>query len=70
MHLIFVRPELQAGSKGSEFIQGYTNAALPLPKLDFVAVPGKTGAMENWGLLLFDEARMLTRSVRVSLVVC
>jgi hypothetical protein len=28
-------------------------------QFDFVAVPGRTGAMENWGLLLFDEERVL-----------
>ncbi|KAK9834407.1 hypothetical protein WJX74_001127 [Apatococcus lobatus] len=57
---------LQAGSRGFEFYQSYTKASLPLTKLDFVAVPGKTGAMENWGLLLFDEARMLTRLKKAS----
>ena len=31
----------------------------PLEKFDLVAVPGKGGAMENWGLLLFDEGRFL-----------
>lgn len=29
-----------------------------------VAVPGKGGAMENWGLLLFDETRFLVNEVR------
>ena len=53
----------QAGARGHDFYQQYTNQELPLPKLDFAAVPGKTGAMENWGLLLFDEPRMLAHPV-------
>ncbi len=32
-------------------------------QFDFVAIPGKGGAMENWGLLLFDEARFLVNKV-------
>lgn len=35
----------------------YTRVAQPLVKFDLVAVPGKSGAMENWGLLLFDVER-------------
>jgi hypothetical protein len=35
------------------------NLRQPLTKFDFVAVPGKAGAMENWGLLMFDERRLL-----------
>ncbi len=55
---------LQAGSRGYDLYQQYTDQRLPIPNMDFVAVPGKTGAMENWGLLLFDEARMLADPVR------
>ncbi|EFJ41093.1 hypothetical protein VOLCADRAFT_98977 [Volvox carteri f. nagariensis] len=36
------------------FYLNYTGMALPLSKLDLVAVPGKSYAMENWGLLMFD----------------
>ena len=36
-----------------------TGVEYALPKADLVAVPGKGGAMENWGLLLFDEKRLL-----------
>lgn len=42
-----------------QFYYDWTGVALPqqLGKLDLVAVPGKTFAMENWGLLLFDPER-------------
>lgn len=35
----------------------YTRVSQPLRKFDLVAVPGKGGAMENWGLLMFDAER-------------
>lgn len=31
----------------------------PLPKMDIVAVPSKRGAMENWGLLMFQADALL-----------
>ena len=40
-----------------------------LPKMDLVAVPGKGGAMENWGLLTMDSESFLvnaTTEVRAS----
>ncbi len=46
-----------------------TGIVQPLRKYDLVAVPGKDGAMENWGLLLFDDDRwadwsLMGRSIR------
>lgn len=41
------------------FYSHLTGVDFALPKADLVAVPGKGGAMENWGLLLFDEKRFL-----------
>ena len=41
------------------FYHHLTGVPFSLPKADMVAVPGKGGAMENWGLLLFDERRFL-----------
>lgn len=35
----------------------YTGISQPLSKVDLVAIPGRTGAMESWGLLLFDVDR-------------
>jgi aminopeptidase N len=55
---------LYAGIAAYEY---YTNAfglALPITKADFVAVPGKQGAMENWGLLMFDEDRWALPALR------
>ncbi|KAL6785138.1 hypothetical protein ACKKBG_A02585 [Auxenochlorella protothecoides x Auxenochlorella symbiontica] len=45
--------------KSLAFYTAWTGIEQPLTKVDFVAIPGKQGAMENWGLLLFDEHRFL-----------
>jgi aminopeptidase 2 len=31
----------------------------PLPKLDMAAIPGHTGAMENWGCVIYDQKYLL-----------
>lgn len=49
----------EASVKALEFYESYTNFTLPFAKMDLVAVPGRGGAMENWGLLLMDEPRFL-----------
>lgn len=54
---------LQAAVAGTDFYEDYTGVRLPLPKLDMVAIPGKRGAVEHWGLLQFDEERMLVNKV-------
>ena len=54
---------LQAAVAGTDFYEDYTGIKLPLPKLDMVAIPGKRGAVEHWGLLQFDEERMLVNKV-------
>lgn len=55
---------LQIAVDALDFYTEYTQLSQPLGKFDLVAVPGKTGAMENWGLLLFDEHRFLVNNVR------
>ena len=40
-------------------IEAYVDDALPLEKLDLVAVPHLFGAMENPGLITFDEAMLI-----------
>ena len=41
------------------FYEDYFNMNYSLPKLDFVAVPDKGGAMENWGLIIFRRDGLL-----------
>ncbi|KAL0033662.1 hypothetical protein WJX79_010747 [Trebouxia sp. C0005] len=50
---------LQAALQGNNFYESYTGINLPLAKLDMMGIPGKGGAVENWGLIQFDERRML-----------
>ena len=54
---------LQAAVGGTNYYEDYTGIVLPLPKLDFMAIPGLGGAVENWGILQFDERRMLVNEV-------
>lgn len=49
--------------RGTNYYERYTGIELPLKKLDFMAIPGLGGAVENWGLLQFDERRMLVNEV-------
>ena len=58
---------LQLAAKALEFYTTWTGIQQPLQKFDLVAVPGKQGAMENWGLLLFDETRFLWNEARLSI---
>ena len=54
---------VQIAAKALDFYHDWTGIAQPLNKFDLAAVPGKGGAMENWGLLLFDEDRFLVNQV-------
>ena len=49
--------------EGTNFYEGYTGVALPLQKLDLMAIPGRGGAVENWGLMQYDERRLLVNEV-------
>ncbi|KAL3162156.1 hypothetical protein ABBQ32_009864 [Trebouxia sp. C0010 RCD-2024] len=50
---------LQAAVQGTDFYESYTGVVLPMKKMDLMAIPGKRGAVENWGLIQFDERRLL-----------
>jgi aminopeptidase N len=54
---------VQVATKAYEFYAKYTGVKLPLPKLDMVAIPGRTHAEPHWGLALFDERRLLYNKV-------
>jgi len=55
---------VQLSADALDFYTNWTGVPQPLKKFDLVGVPGKGGAMENWGLLLFDEYRFLWNDVR------
>lgn len=44
---------LEASVEILNALEEYTQVNYYLPKLDQVAIPDRTGAMENWGLMAF-----------------
>jgi aminopeptidase N len=52
---------LEAGEASLRYFTRYFDIPYPLPKLDFVAVPGAGGfgAMENWGAILYFDQNLL-----------
>ncbi len=46
---------MDATKKVLAYFKDYFGSSYPLPKLDQIAVPGKRGAMENWGLITYSE---------------
>ncbi|XP_077979596.1 aminopeptidase Ey-like [Glandiceps talaboti] len=51
---------LQIGFQMLRFFEDYYGISYPISKMDFVAVPQfASGAMENWGLVLYTENAML-----------
>lgn len=54
------RYALEAASKLLSYYADYFQIKYPLPKLDFIAIPGGfDGAMENWGAITFQESELL-----------
>jgi aminopeptidase N len=54
------RYALDSAIKLLRYYNDYFGVRYPLPKLDLIAVPGgMSGAMENWGGIVFFESRLL-----------
>jgi aminopeptidase N len=50
---------LQIATRVLPWYNEYFGVRYPLPKLDLIALPKDTGAMENWGAITFDESALL-----------
>lgn len=51
---------LEIGNKSLEYFGKLFDEPYPLKKMDMIAVPDfDSGAMENWGAMLFRSSRML-----------
>ncbi len=54
------RYALETSAELIGYYNSYFRTPYPLPKLDMIAVPGGfTGAMENWGGIIYFESRLL-----------
>jgi aminopeptidase 2 len=51
---------LDAGARAMLSHEKTFGSPYPLPKLDMVAVPGHSGAMENWGCVIFGEQYLVS----------
>ena len=49
----------KVGPEMLQYFEKYFNVSYPLPKQDMIALPGKPGAMENWGLITYSEQALL-----------
>ena len=49
----------EIGPQMLEYFETYLDVTYPLPKQDMIALPGKKGAMENWGLITYSELYLL-----------
>jgi aminopeptidase N len=52
----------EIGPKLLQYFEDYFKVPYPLPKQDQIALPGKPGAMENWGLITYPEQWLLYKS--------
>ena len=52
-YILFFSFSIQIAVKTLPFYHKYFSIDYPLPKMDLVAIADYTGAMENWGLIVY-----------------
>ncbi|MGL5002019.1 MAG: M1 family metallopeptidase, partial [Casimicrobium sp.] len=60
------RYAMDASKKVLAYFKDYFGSPYQLPKLDQIAVPGKRGAMENWGLITYSEDLLMVDPANAS----
>ncbi|KAK9448238.1 peptidase family M1-domain-containing protein [Limtongia smithiae] len=53
------RASVELASRALKVFEKIFGIEYPLPKIDLIAIPGGQGAMENWGLVTFNESLLL-----------
>ena len=61
-HVDLLSNAIAVSGQAVYFMEQFTGVDFALPKMDLVAVPGKGGAMENWGLLTMDSESFLVNA--------
>ena len=67
LHRIWVRPDYLSKAQYAldnsigalKALEDYTGFKYEMPKVDSAGVPGKGGAMENWGMVMYRENAMI-----------
>ena len=65
-HAELLSNAIKVSGQAVYFMEQFTGVDFALPKMDLVAVPGKGGAMENWGLLTMDSESFLVNATTES----
>lgn len=67
LHKVWVRPDslskawyaVETSDRVLKALEVYVGFDYELPKVDSAGIPGKIGAMENWGMVIYAENLMI-----------